>query len=80
MLKLYLLTRIGVTDYDEHAGFVIAAHSAREARTLAGKAAHTYASHNRNVWRDPLTAELKILTDRTRWPEPGVVLEDFRAG
>jgi hypothetical protein len=72
-MDIYLLERIGGTDYDEAAGFVVVAESPDEARRLA---AEQYGDEGSDTWLAPSRSTCKVI-DSTR---QGVVLRDFRAG
>jgi len=72
-IKLWLLKRKDVW-YDEAAGFVIRAQREQDARVIASEYA---GGEGAEVWLDP---EDSTCTELTRDGEPGVVLEDFRAG
>ena len=75
---LYLVKRIGPTDYDESAGFVIAASSPADARSIAYDQETTYGKQF-NLWLRPEFATCKRIAKLTTEPR-GIVLQDFRAG
>jgi hypothetical protein len=74
-VTLYLIERIGNTDYDEHAGFVIRADTAKKARKLAGTVPGSMSEAD--LWLDPTRSTCSIL--KHEGPEE-VILEDYRAG
>jgi hypothetical protein len=74
-MKLYLLERIGATDYDEHAGFVIRAASPKKARKLAGTVLGSMCAAD--LWLDPTRSTISVL--KHDGPEE-VILEDYQAG
>jgi hypothetical protein len=74
-VKLYLLERIGDTDYDEHVGFVIRAPNAKTARELAAGEANSF--YDGPTWLDPSRSTCRPLKDAGAM---GVILADFIAG
>lgn len=75
-MRLYLLKRIGNTGYDETAALVVRARSIEHARKLAVAGDDVGFTHTPD-FDDPAVATCKRLTAAG---EPGVVLQDFRAG
>ena len=70
--NIYLLERIGGTDYDEAAGFVVVAESADAARQQAAEQA---GNEGDATWLTPSRSTCEVVS-----LSPGVVLRDFRAG
>jgi hypothetical protein len=79
-MNLYRITRIGRTDYDEYAGFVIAAPDETEARLLATSEAF----HDTTFMHAGLSTCQIIGITSPSFPLPAstatVVLSSFRAG
>lgn len=75
---LYLIKRIGSTDYDEWAGFVIAAPYPADARSIAYDNEPSYTKQY-NPWLRPEFASCKRIAKLTTEPR-GIVLQDYRAG
>lgn len=85
-MKLWLLERIGDTDYDTASGFVVRASDAESARceALIGSGVDTYAWMDANwlgcvepEWGDP---DLTTCVELTTTGPSAVILRDFRAG
>lgn len=84
-MKLYLIERLGDTDYDQAAGYVVSAPSPRTARRLC------QADDDSQVWNDVkdemVSTRVWVDSDKSscrligtsREPQ-GIVLRDFRAG
>jgi len=70
--SVYLLERIGGTDYDEAAGFVVVAESAEDARQQAAEQA---GDEGGATWLAPSRSTCEVVN-----LSPGIVLRDFRAG
>lgn len=71
-MKLWLLTRMRMADYDQHSGFVVRATNEATARVLA------YDVHRDKVWLDGVFGS--TCGELTAEGKSGIVLEDFRAG
>ena len=79
-MALYLLKRIGDTNWDETAGFVVSAFNASSARELAWEADYGDGYRmDRLPWRDPERSTCEYIASSSYQPY-GVVLQDFRAG
>ena len=78
MITLYELraTELGEPEwdwpYDKMRGFIIAAESEEEARSIA----HANCGDEGSVWLEPTMTYCKLLTAS----KPGVVMSDFHAG
>ncbi len=73
-MKLYLLNRIGVVDWDENVGFVIRANNEAQARFFASE---TSGGEIKSTWiNDKLSSCIELALEG----EQGVVLTDFNAG
>ncbi len=84
-MKLYKITRIGVTDWDEYFGFVIAAQDESEARDIAateGSYAHGEIDlgHRAKIWLDPAQSKIQLLADKCEITKPEIVLDSYLAG
>lgn len=75
-MKLWLLKRIGRTDWDEYAGFVVRAATEDDARAVARQGTEPWEDENA-CWLDPAQASC---TELLATGEPGVILDSFKAG
>jgi prevent-host-death family protein len=71
-MNVYLLERIGRTDYDEAGGFVVVAESTDAARQQAAERA---GDEGDVTWLTPSRSTCEVVS-----LSPGIVLRDFRAG
>lgn len=74
MNGIYLIKRIGNTDYDQYSGFVVVATNSIKARELAKASGFDEA-----LWLDPLQATCRKIGTSGNCAR-GVVLESFHAG
>jgi hypothetical protein len=80
-VNLYLIEREGITDYDEYAGFVIAAKDEAETRNLAIETdSCEYGGGGGKAWLDESFATCKLIATSATYTTAQVVLSDFRAG
>lgn len=80
-LTLYKITRDGRTDYDEYAGFVVAAYSPDEARSFASKTGDCdWPEGNPQTFATPSLSTLFVIGRAAEGMPEGIVLRDFRAG
>jgi hypothetical protein len=80
-MNLYLIERKGTTDYDEYAGFVIAASNEVEARNLATEEdSYPHGGGAGKAWLDGDFADCKLIATSATHETAQVVLSDFRAG
>jgi hypothetical protein len=75
-MELWLLQRMGETDWDETAGFVIAASSEIKARQFADSRAY----RKRSFWIYPECATAIRIAEKSIYTKPQIIIEDFRAG
>jgi len=73
-MNLYLIDRIGHVGYDEFDGFVIAAESETEARSLCNQA------DEGDIWGNQLDATCELIGTAKDGTNKGVILESFNAG
>jgi hypothetical protein len=77
MMKLYKITRTESTDYDEVAGFVIAASNEDEVRELA---AEQCGVEGAEAWDSPRRTTLVHLGTALKGTEAGVIIRDYLRG
>jgi len=82
-MNLYLIKRTDEIDYDEYAGFVIAAEGEKQAREIAAKRSFC---EGKDIWLDTFDGNyytpmvlIKMLASDVSLPE-GIVLSDYKAG
>jgi len=89
-MNLYLIKRTDEIDYDEFAGFVIAAEGEKQAREIAAERDNgfpsCFGSKGKDIWLDTFDGNyytpmvlIKMLASDVSLPE-GVILSDYRAG
>jgi hypothetical protein len=78
MMNLFCIKRKGEIDYDEFAGFVIAAETEARAREIAAGRASGIGAEGKAIWLTPIS-RIELLASDVSLPE-GVVLADYRAG
>lgn len=77
-MKLYIVKRIGDTDWDQYEGFVVAANSPAEARKLCADVIKgNYNNSDAKTWSDPEQTTCKVLKPGL---EPRIVLDSYKAG
>ena len=79
-LNLYKIKRIGRTDWDEFAGFVVAARNPDEARAFAGKKGDNTYPDELPTFTDSGLSTLTLIGTAVEGVAPGIVLHDFHAG
>lgn len=80
-LNLYKITRNGRTDYDEYAGFVIAAKSPGDARILASAVGDfDWPENAPQTFATASLSTLAVIGTVAANVSPGIILRDFRAG
>lgn len=72
-MKLFLLVRVGETQYDEYVGFVVRAKDEFTARNIA----NTMPGDEGHIWSDPLQVRCTEITTKG---DEGIVLGSFNAG
>lgn len=73
-MNIYLIKRVGRTDYDQYAGFVVAAESPAKAREIASS------GYGRSIFAHPEGATCAQIGTAGPKVVPGVILSDYRAG
>lgn len=71
---IYILHRIGYTNWDEVRCLVVRAVNPESARLIAS---HHHADEGAHVWTDPTHTTCEVLRVQG---DPGLILRDFKAG
>tara|TARA_R110000765_G_scaffold256408_1_gene356855 strand:- start:63 stop:329 length:267 start_codon:yes stop_codon:yes gene_type:complete len=86
MMNLFCIKRTDEIDYDEFAGFVIAAETEERAREIAAERAFGIGAEGKEIWLNTFDgnyytpiSQIEMLASDVSLPE-GVVLADYMAG
>lgn len=77
-MNIYVLTRIGMTGYDEYSDFVVAAETEQRARKLAQERDRT--AGNESTWTDPTHSTCTAIGTALLFVSEGIVAYSFHAG
>lgn len=80
-MKLFLITRLGETDYDEYDSAVVAANSAEEARVMHPRDGGHIKDNEWSSWvSDPEQVEVQCIGTASPGTKKDVICSSFNAG